>query len=159
MELLLYGLGLVALAAGLAGIVLPALPGSPLLFVGAVLIAWAGHFTRIGWPTLAVTGALAVLMIVVDHAAAVLGARVSGASRRAVIGAAIGLVVGLFFGLPGILLGPFAGAVVGELLATREVGRAARAGAGAVAGLVAGGVVKIALAFVFLGVLAAAFFF
>jgi len=112
----------------------------------------------VGWPTLAVAAVLAVLIVIADHAAAALGARVSGASRRAVIGATIGLFVGLFLGLPGILLGPFVGAVVGELLETRHAGRAARAGVGAVAGLVAGGVVKLALAFVFLGVLAAAFF-
>lgn len=158
MEPLLYALGLLALVAGLAGVVLPALPGSPLLLLGAVLVAWADHFTRIGWPTLAVAAVIAALIVIADHAATALGARVSGASRSAVIGATIGLFAGLFLGLPGILLGPFVGAVVGELLASRHAGRAARAGVGAVAGLIAGGVVKLALAFVFLGVLAAAFF-
>ena len=68
---------------------------------GTALVAWATHFTRVGWGTVAFSAVLAALIWAVDLASTLLGARFSGASRWAVAGAGIGVVVGLFFGLPG----------------------------------------------------------
>jgi uncharacterized protein YqgC (DUF456 family) len=153
-EWVLYGLGALALVAGVAGVVLPALPGAPLLVAGAVLVAWAGDFHRVGWPALAGLGLLGGVIAAADWAAGVLGAKAFGASRWAVLGATIGLFAGLFLGLPGLLLGPALGAMAFELWKSPDLARATRAGVGAVVGLLVGGVLKIALAFVFLGVLA-----
>ena len=139
-------------AAGLAGLLLPALPGAPLLFAGLLLAAWLEGFAHVGAGTLALLGAMAALTYVVDFGAGALGARQFGASRSAVIGAAIGAVVGLFFGVPGILLGPFLGAVVGELAAARELREAGVAGVGASVGLIVGTALKLALGFGMLAV-------
>jgi uncharacterized protein len=158
MELALYLAGVAAIAAGVAGTVLPALPGAPLLAGGALLVAWAGSFQRIGWPALTVVGVLCVLVMAVDWIAAVLGARAFGASRWAFIGATLGLVVGLFLGLPGVLLGPIVGAVALEWLKSDDFARAARAGGGVAVGMVVGGAVKIALSFTAVGVLVVAWF-
>ncbi len=151
MEVLLYVLGFAALAAGIAGLVLPMLPGSVLLVAGTALIAWAGHFTRVGWGLIALSAAVAVLVWIVDFAAAALGAKAFGASRWSIVGATVGLVVGLFLGPLGIVLGPIAGAVLFELVRNPDVARALRAGAGAFVGFVLGSAVKIALAFVLVG--------
>jgi uncharacterized protein len=86
----------------------------------------------------------------------VLGARAFGSSAWAMVGGAVGVVVGLFFGLPGIILGPALGATVFELWKDPHLGRAARAGAGALVGFLVGTVVKIALAFVMIGLVAIA---
>lgn len=137
--------------AGLAGVVLPALPGTPLLLVGLVLAAWAEDFAYVGPGMLVVLGLLAALTYVVDFLATAFGARRFGASSRAVVGAALGGLVGLFFGVAGVLLGPFVGAVLGELSAQRSLGDAGRAGVGATLGLVIGLVLKIALAVSMLG--------
>lgn len=153
MEILLYVLGAVALAGGIAGVVLPVLPGSALLVVGAVLVAWAEGFTRVSWWTVALCGVIAVAIWVVDFAAGVLGAKAFGASRWAVIGAALGLLVGLFLGLPGIVLGPAVGAIVLEYARDPNFGRAMKAGVGAFLGFVLGSAVKVALSFVLVGVL------
>jgi uncharacterized protein YqgC (DUF456 family) len=153
-EIALYALGGVLLVAGLAGLVLPVLPGSLLLLAGVVVIAWAGGFALLGWPTIAVATVLALAMWAVDHAASLLGAKAFGASRWALLGGAIGVVVGLFFGLPGIILGPAVGAVGFELWKGRDLRKAANAGAGVLVGFVAGTVVKIALAFVLVGAVA-----
>lgn len=138
--------------AGLAGLVLPALPGAPLLFLGLLAAAWAENFVYIGWGTLTVLGGLAVVTYVVDFVAGAFGARRFGASNRAIFGAALGTLLGLFFGLPGVLLGPFVGAVAGELTGHRDLHRAGRAGIGATLGLALGAAAKIALAFAMLGI-------
>lgn len=153
MEIALYVLGVVALAVGVAGVVLPALPGAPLLVVGVALVAWAGDFARVGWPTIAVAAVLAVFIMAVDWIAGVLGAKVFGASKWAVLGAGVGVLAGIFFGLPGIILGPAAGAVAFEYWKNPEFGRAAKAGLGVFVGFLAGSVVKVALAFTIIGVL------
>jgi uncharacterized protein YqgC (DUF456 family) len=151
MTWLLYGLGALCLALGVAGVVLPLLPGSLLLLGGAVLVAWAEGFTRVGWPTLALAAALAALIWAVDWVAAAAGAKATGASRWAVLGASVGVVVGLAFGPLGLLLGPAVGAVAFEYWKNPDFERALRAGAGAFVGFILGGAVKVALALVLVG--------
>ena len=159
MEILLYVLGAAALVAGVAGVVLPAIPGSLLLVVGAVLVAWAEHFTRVSGWTVALCAAIGVAIWVVDLAAGILGARAFGASRWAVVGASLGLVVGMFLGLPGIVLGPAVGAIVLEYARDPNFERALKAGVGAFVGFVLGTAVKVSLAFALVGVLAIALLF
>ncbi len=159
MEILLYVLGAAALVAGIAGVVLPAIPGSALLILGAVLVAWAEGFTRVSGWTVAVCAAIGVAIWVVDLAAGVLGARAFGASKWAVIGAGVGLLVGMFFSLPGIVLGPAIGAIVLEYARDPNFGRALKAGAGAFLGFVLGSAVKVSLAFMLVGVLVLALVF
>lgn len=142
--------------AGLAGILLPALPGTVLIFAGLLLAAWAEGFTHVGTGTIVVIGMLAAASYTVDFVAAALGTRRLGASRRGVIGAAIGTVLGLFFGLPGIILGPFVGAVLGELTAHRDVRRAGRAGVAAWIGFAVGTAVKVGIAFLMIAIFVAA---
>ncbi|MGC4001536.1 MAG: DUF456 domain-containing protein [Anaeromyxobacter sp.] len=153
MEALLYTLGGVLLVVGLAGVVLPAVPGSLLLGLGAVLIGWADGFQRVGWGAVITAVVLAVIIWAVDLLAGILGARAFGASKWAVIGAGLGLLAGLFFGLPGLVLGPAVGAIALEYLRNPDFERALKAGAGAFLGFVLGSAVKVALAFVLIGVL------
>ncbi|HEX2230107.1 MAG TPA: DUF456 domain-containing protein, partial [Candidatus Binatia bacterium] len=147
------------IAAGLAGLVLPALPGSPLLFAGLLLAAWAEDFQYVRPWTLVLIALLAVLTYAVDFWATMFGAKRFGASRRAILGALFGAVIGIFLGFPGVLLGPFIGAVIGELSARRSLQEATRAGIGATVGLVLGAAIKIALAFSMIGIFIVARFF
>jgi uncharacterized protein YqgC (DUF456 family) len=157
--LLLWVLAIVLVVVGIAGLVIPAMPGAPVFFAGLVVAAWADNFTYVGWGTLVILGVLALLTYVVDFAATAFGAKRFGATKRAIIGAATGGLVGLFFGLPGVLLGPFVGAVIGELSAQRGLHAATRAGIGATIGLALGVAAKLALAFSMVGVFAVARFF
>ena len=132
--------------AGMAGIFLPAVPGTILLFAGLVMAAWAEGFRFIGTGTLLVLAALTLMSYLIDMAAAAFGARRFGASKRAAAGAALGAVVGLFFGLPGIISGPFLGAVAGELWGNDDLRQAGKAGMGAWLGLLAPAAVMGAMA-------------
>lgn len=137
---------------GLAGVVVPALPGIPILFSGLLLAAWSTGFEPVGWGTLGVLGALTVLSVMIDFLSSAFGAKRQGASPRAFWGATLGAIVGLFFGLPGILLGPFIGAVAAELAAGSGAHQAGRSGYGVWIGLVLGTAAKLAIAFLMLGI-------
>jgi uncharacterized protein YqgC (DUF456 family) len=151
-QILLWLLAALLIAAGFAGLILPALPGIPLVFGGLLLLAWADDFAYVGWLTLSLLGALALISYGVDFLASAMGAKRFGASPRAVWGAMLGAVAGLFFGLPGIVLGPFVGAVIAEFSNRASPRAAAHAGVGAVLGLLFGALLKIALAFTMIGV-------
>lgn len=150
--------GLLVLA-GLAGVLLPALPGLPLVFAGMLLAAWADGFERVGGWTLAVLGVLTLLSFAADILSGAVGARRFGAGPLAVAGAALGTIAGLFFGLPGLLLGPFIGAVLGELRHTRHLRQATRVGLATWLGLLLGTALKVALGFAMLGLFVLAWIF
>ncbi len=152
----LYVIAGVLVLVGLAGTVLPALPGVPLVFGGMLLAAWAGDFQHIGGLTVTLLAVLTALAMGIDLLASAFGTKIAGASRWAFVGAGVGALVGLFFGLPGLLLGPFAGAVAAEAMVTNNLQQSARAGVGASLGLLFGAVAKVALAFTMLGVFALA---
>lgn len=137
---------------GLAGVVVPALPGIPIMFAGFMLAAWSTDFEPVGWGTLGVLGALTVLSVMIDFLSTAFGAKRQGASPRAFWGATLGAIVGLFFGLVGIVLGPFIGAVAAEMSAGSGAHQAGRSGYGVWIGLVLGTAAKLAIAFLMLGV-------
>lgn len=152
---------LVALAlvlVGLAGAVIPALPGLPFVFGGLLVGAWIDHFTRVGTFTLVVLGVLTAIGLALDFVAGSLGAKKVGASPQAVAGATLGAFVGMFFGLPGLILGPFAGAVVGELQAQRSLGQAAASGIGTWVGLFLGIIAKLVVGIVMIAIFAFDYF-
>jgi uncharacterized protein len=148
----LWLIAIALVAAGVAGLILPALPGAPLLLAGLVMAAWIEDFQYAGLGTLALLVVLCALTLAVDFVAGSFGARRFGASPRAAIGAAVGALAGLFFGLPGVLLGPLAGAMLGELSARRTWTEAGRAGVGATLGLVLGAAAKLGLALAMIGI-------
>jgi len=141
---------------GVAGSVLPALPGTILVLAGIVLGAWLDNFTRVKWWVIVIVSILAVLAWVTDYLATVMGAKKAGASKLAIIGAALGTVVGIFMGLVGVLFMPFVGAVIGELIAQKNAKQAAKAGLATWLGLLIGTVVKLVLVFTMIGIFVAA---
>ncbi|MBM3817952.1 MAG: DUF456 family protein [Acidimicrobiia bacterium] len=158
MEALLWTLAVVLILIGLAGVVVPALPGTVLVFAGLLLAAWADDFNRVGIGTLIVIGLIGAASYGVDFVAAALGAQRLGASKRAMVGAGLGTLLGLFLGLPGIIVGPFIGAVIGELTLNKDWKQAGRAGLAAWIGFAVGTAVKVGLVFLMIGIFAAAFF-
>ena len=151
-QTLYYVLAGALVIVGLLGVVLPALPGLPLMFAGMWLAAWAGGYDQVGVGTVIMLALLTLLSVGIDVAAAVLGAKRVGASRLALIGAAIGTVVGLFMGFVGILVGPFVGALVGEWLHGRKLHMAAKVGLGTWIGILFAAVLKLTLAFAMVGI-------
>lgn len=157
MTVVLIIVGILLMLVGLAGLILPAVPGAPLIVAGALAMAAAHDFTRIGVFTLVVIGVLALLSMVLDHAITLLGAKRAGASAWGMFGAVLGLLVGLFFGLPGIIVGPAIGAVVFEYWRNPNFTQASRAGMGVFLGFLVGTLVKYAVAFAIIGIVVFAY--
>ncbi len=153
-----YLVAAVLVVGGFAGIILPALPGVPLVFVGLLVAAWTEGFNRVGWIALVVLGVLTLISIVVDVISTVVGAQKVGASRLALIGSVIGTLAGLFFMPIGLFVGPFAGALIGEYLHERNLGKATKVGLGTWLGIVLGVALKLGLAMAMIAVFAVAWF-
>ncbi len=151
LDIALYVLGALLIVGGLAGAVLPALPGLPMIFGGIWLIAALDGYRHIGMWWLVIIGVLGTAGVIVDFVAGALGAKRVGASPLALWGASAGTVAGMFFGIAGLLLGPFIGALAGELASGTSVLRSAHVGVGTWLGLLFGTLIKLVLSFVMVG--------
>jgi uncharacterized protein YqgC (DUF456 family) len=133
------------LVLGLAGTVAPFLPGTPLIFLGALVYAYATDWAPVGSGRLVILAALSASSYALHYLAGALGARRGGGGAWAFAGAIVGGIVGLFFGLPGLVLGPPLGAIAGELLKSGDLRTSVRTGIGAFLGMVAGAVANFAI--------------
>src|SRR6187402_344958 len=158
-------LGVVALiVVGLAGTVLPALPGTVLVFAGVLLGAWIDDFTRVPVWVVVLCGVLAALAWATDFVAAMLGAKRVDASGWALAGATLGTVAGVFTGFMGLIFMPLAGAMAGEWWAQQrkaartshsdDAKRALEVGVATWLGLMIGTAVKLALVLMMVGTFA-----
>lgn len=152
MDAIWWVLSVLLIVVGIAGTVLPALPGPAFVLAGVLLAAWIEGFTRVGVVTVAMVSVLAVMAWILDYAAAMLGAKRAGASRQALAGAAIGTVAGLFFGFLGVLVFPLVGAAVGEFLARRDHQHAIKVGLATWLGILAGLAGKVVVVFMMVGI-------
>ena len=144
---------------GLAGTVLPVLPGTVLVWGGLVLGAWIDDFARVGITTVVVISVMAVLARGLEYVAGLMGAKKAGASKLALMGAAVGTVLGLFMGLVGVLFMPLVGAAVGEYVAQKDQTRAVNVGIATWFGIMVGLIAKVVLAFIMVGIFGAAWLF
>jgi hypothetical protein len=159
--------------AGIAGTVLPALPGTAMVFAGIVGGAWLDGFARVPVWVVVVCAVLGALALATDYVAAAMGAKRVRASGWAIAGAAVGTVLGIFTGFVGLLFMPLAGAMLGEWWALRgqrglaasptdhaaDGKRALEVGVATWLGMMIGTAVKLALTFVMVGAFAFAYFF
>ncbi len=140
--------------AGLAGSLIPGMPGPPLVFAGALVYGLLTGFADIGWPALLVLGLLAAVSQVLDYLASAYGAKRFGGSRWGIWGSVIGGVLGLvFFSLPGMIVGLFAGAFLMELWPGRKGGLASlKVGGGSLLGFLGGTLLKLVFSLVMIGI-------
>lgn len=124
-------LGLILSITGLIGCILPIIPGLPLSYIALLILSFAKDWEPFSATFLIVTGVLTGLMLFLDYALPVVGAKKFGASKFGVWGSFIGMIIGLLIFPPfGVIVGGFLGAVAGELLAGKEGDDAIRAGIG-----------------------------
>ncbi|MGB7062372.1 MAG: DUF456 domain-containing protein [Candidatus Zixiibacteriota bacterium] len=149
----LFVLALVIMLVGLAGTVLPMLPGLPIMWVGAFIYAFLTGFEQIGWDFLGVFAVLVAVTSLLDYVANLYGAKKMGASGWGLTGAFLGMLIGLFTGgLIGLLLGSFVGAILGELLGGRKGSQAFKAGVGTFLGFLGGTLIKFVVGCAMIGV-------
>jgi uncharacterized protein YqgC (DUF456 family) len=138
---------------GLIGSVLPFIPGSPLILLGAFIYAWYTDFLVVTWGTLVILLLLTVLSQILDYLASILGAKKFGASRWGMSGAFLGGIIGLFSGgILGILIGPFIGALLLELFHGQDLPASLKIGLGTLVGFLGGAIGKIIIALTMIGI-------
>ncbi len=138
MDIFLIILGAFLILIGLAGCIVPIIPGPPLSYGGIILL----HLTekvQFEQRFLLIWGLVVAGVTILDYMTPIWGTKKFGGTRRGTWGATIGLIIGLFFFPPiGIILGPFVGAVVGELTQTEDMNKAVRSGLGSLLGFLIG---------------------
>jgi len=159
MNTVLWIVAVLMVIVGIAGTVLPALPGVVLVFAGIALAAWIDGFTVISGWTVGLLAVLTAIGFAIDYLAQTISARRAGATPLGIAGAAVGTIAGIFTGVVGLLFLPLAGAAVGEFIAHRDALRAGRVGVATWVGLLVGAVLKLAIVFTMTGVFVAALLF
>lgn len=149
--LVLIILGLLLAFIGLAGCILPAIPGPPLSFAALIVLSLAKNWEPFSATFLIIMGGLTLFVTLLDYVVPAAGAKKYGASRAGVWGSIIGLLVGLFLFPPwGILIGAILGALAGELIVGKKGKEAFRASWGVVVGTILSVGLKLALSGVIL---------
>lgn len=151
MDIALLIVGFIFMLIGILGSFLPVLPGPPLSWIGLLLL----HLTKAvpnNWWFLGITGAVALLIFVLDYIIPVMGTKKFGGTKAGMIGTTIGLVVGLLAPIPGgIIIGPFLGAFLGELSNKADNKTALKAAFGSFLGFLTGTFMKFVTTVIFLG--------
>jgi uncharacterized protein YqgC (DUF456 family) len=149
----LFVLAMIIMLIGLAGTILPMLPGLPIMWAGALIYALLTGFEKIGWGYLGAFAVLVAVTTLLDYVANLYGAKKMGASGWGLTGAFLGTFIGLFTGgLIGLRLGSFLGAILGEMVAGRKGSQAFRAGVGTFLGFLGGTLIKFLVGCVMMGV-------
>ena len=159
MTIFLIILGILLIIAGLAGTIHPAIPGLPMMFAGTVSLAYAHDFQYISGWTLGIAAVIMVIGMAMDFVAGLLGAKMTGASKKALWGAFIGGVLGIFWMPFGVIFGPLVGAAIGEYIEVKDSYKAGKVGVGTFVGFIVGTVAKIGCALVMILLVALAYIF
>ena len=144
------------MVAGLAGCVMPVLPGPPLAWLGALYYGWQTGWAKISPLILGLLLIIALVGATADWWMGALGAKKGGASAWSQVAALFGGLIGLIvFSLPGMLIGSVAAIVAVEWHRLREWKGVMHAGGGYVIGFLLAMVVEVICTLFIIGVFAA----
>lgn len=145
MDIILISFGIVLLIGGLAGCVLPFIPGPPLSFLALLLLQFTSN-PPFSEDFLLLWAFIAAAVTILDYWVPVYGTKKMGGTKAGVRGSALGLIAGLLFFPPlGLIIGPFVGALLGELIAGLELSRAIRPAIGSFLGFLTGMIMKLSV--------------
>jgi uncharacterized protein len=147
MDIVLIVLGIILMLVGLAGCVLPFLPGPPLCYV-ALLIQQLQENPPYEINFLLWWAGITLVVTALDYVIPIYGTKRFGGTKYGMWGCMIGLVAGLWLGPIGIIVGPFVGAFIGELIANSTSDRAFRAALGSFFGFLVGTLLKLIVCFI-----------
>lgn len=151
--------GFLMMILGIAGSILPGLPGTVLVWLSLLLLHFSGY-GNFSTAFLVITGLIMLATIALDYIVPALGAKRFGGTKKGEWGATIGIFAGMFMGPWGIIIGPFLGAFVGELIHdSRDTGRALKAAWGSFVGFLFSTGIKLIVSLIFAWFFIKKFFF
>lgn len=153
MEILILIVSLLFVLVGIAGSVLPALPGPPLSWIG-LLILYTMPNIKFDYWTLGITFVFTLIIVILDYVIPAQGTKRFGGSKYGIWGTNIGLIVGILAPIPfGFIIGPFVGAFIGELIYDQnDSKRALKAATGSFIGFLASTFIKFVFCMILLGI-------
>ena len=152
METLIIILAVTAGIIGIAGSILPGLPGTPFSWIGMlILYIWGTGTNGAGEPmstqTLIIWGLVVVIVSVIDYIVPMYFTKITGGSKYAERGALIGLIAGIILTPVGMILGSLLGAFLGEMLyAKKDTESSLKAALGSFFGFILGTGIKTIVA-------------
>ncbi len=153
MEILILIVSLLFVLVGIAGSVLPAVPGPPLSWIG-LLILYTMPSIEFDYWTLGITFVFTLIIVILDYVIPAQGTKRFGGSKYGIWGTNIGLIVGILAPIPfGFIIGPFVGAFIGELIFDQnDSKRALKAATGSFLGFLASTFIKFVFCMVLFGI-------
>lgn len=142
---LIWFITLILLGTGLLGTIIPGLPGVGLVFAGVLVYALATSFAQISVMTVVIFGMLAALALAASYAGSVVGSRLGGGKRFAVVGTLLGALIGVTAGPLGLLAGAFLGALMGALIEGKRGDQAVTVAAYSIIGVLGGTIIQFLL--------------
>ncbi|WP_336515762.1 DUF456 domain-containing protein [Pollutibacter soli] len=140
-------LGVLLMLAGIAGSILPVLPGTPLCYL-ALLIQQLRTDKPFSYQFLIVWALIVGVVLLLDYLVPIYGTKRFGGSKYGIWGCTLGFLAAFWIGPWGIILGPFIGAFIGEFIANKDSKQALKAALGSFAGFLFGTLIKLVTAFV-----------
>lgn len=138
MEVLIIVMAILAGVLGFAGSILPGLPGTPVSWVGLLLLYLWGP-EEMALKTLIVWGIVVAAVSVVDYVVPMYFTKLTGGSRYAERGAIAGMIAGIILTPIGMILGSFLGAFLAEMYwGKKPSGPAFKAAVGSFLGFITG---------------------
>jgi len=153
MDILLLVIGLILMLVGIAGAILPVIPGVPISWAGFICL-YLSPSLPFDWFFIIITGVVAITLYILDYIIPAIGTKKFGGSKAGAWGTTIGLLAGIFAPIPfGILIGPFVGALLGELIFNQTEGKTAiKAAFGSFIGFLASTFIKVFATLTYLGI-------
>ncbi|GGH73843.1 DUF456 domain-containing protein [Phaeocystidibacter marisrubri] len=145
MDYLLYFLSFIFILAGIAGSILPVLPGPPLGWIGLLLFSFTAE-SSFSTSFLIWTAIAAAIITALDYVIPVWGTKKFGGTKAGVRGSTVGLLIGVFFapfGLISVIIGPMIGAYVGEMMQDKDSSKALKSAIGSFIGFLLGSGMKL----------------
>ena len=150
MDIILVILGFICCIVGLFGSFLPALPGTPISWLGLLLL-YLTDFVENNYWVLGFTLLLTIVVSILDYIIPAKGTKKFGGTKYGIWGTNIGLIIGLFFPPIGFIIGLFVGAFIGELIYNFEDKKGAlKAATGAFIGFLVSSFMKFMICLSFL---------
>lgn len=146
MEWIWIILGMLLCVVGIAGSLLPLLPGPPVAYVG-LLVQQLRDPNPFTGKFLLIWAGLVILTLVLDYIVPIWGTKKFGGTKYGVWGCTLGFLAAFWMGPWGVIIGPFAGAFIGEYLAHQHSQQAFKAALGSFVGFLAGSFLKLVACF------------
>jgi len=150
--------GFICVLLGMAGSVLPVLPGPPISMAGLVMLHFAGPTFSLGWFGWTLAILLTVIGIVVDYVIPSATVKMFGGTKMGATGAGIGQIIGLYWGLWGSIIGSFVGTFAGESARNQGWKQSLKSSVGSTIGFVVSALIKLFITFVHLVIFIVVFF-